>query len=161
MSSRHNGHNGGVNRHDLAVARIVQGAIQASNLPPAAARAVFRSLDAAGMKPADLPAVEDAAAPHAPPQHTPETIRRIQKSIDQQQEGLVLALVRERLELDGLELHELEEGELAAFNYERTEALPAFREYELQGKPLVRFYPPEVAMEDGFMLVNLCYRVPA
>jgi hypothetical protein len=86
-------------------------------------------------------------------------VQRAARRIELHQEGLVLAMIRERLELDSLEMRDLEPGELQGFDYPPTETAPGYREYELQGKPLVRFYSPEVAFDEGDMMVNLRYRV--
>jgi len=157
----------------LAAARIVQGALEAAKLPPAAARAVFRAMGAANAYPPGVPAptLEDVAGnamtPHAPPQQQPEPgiampdpeVQRAARRIEQHQEGLVLAMVRERMELDSIEMRDLEPGELQGFDYPPSVTAPGYREYELTGKPLVRFYSPEVAFEEGDMLVNMRYRV--
>jgi len=168
----HNGHKNGVNPHDLIAARIVAGALSAEKMPPAAAKAVFGAMGAAGVKPPEpdraivhedgQPArcatdaeMDTGCAATAAKADSEAAARRIELH----QEALVLAMVRERMELDSIEMRDLEPGELQGFDYLPVGDLPGYREYELAGQPLVRFYSPEVAFDNGAMLVNLRYRV--
>jgi hypothetical protein len=217
--SKHNG-DSKINPHDIAAARIVQGALEAAKLPPAAARAVFRAMGAAGAE----PPLDVKIDPKEPPQPRPlhlipgyvgvdqnrtttvcescfpgwqsvevltipallpcekcgsegarhvfrrsamepgmvlpdPDVQRAARRIEAHQEALVLGLVRERMELDSIEIRDLEPGELQGFDYLPTTIAPGYREYELLGKPMVRFYSPEVAFDGQYMLVNLRYRV--
>jgi hypothetical protein len=178
MNNR-NEHKNGINPHDLAAARIVQGAMEAAKLPPAAARAVFRAMGAAGVQAPKLELDHPHPTDEQVERHLAtaeergmgvvtidsdrakweEQTRLAARRIEAHQEGLVLAMVRERMELDSIEMRDLEPGELQGFDYPPTETAPGYREYELDGQPLVRFYSPEVAFDEGNMLVNLRYRI--
>jgi hypothetical protein len=156
-----NGHN----PHDAVAARIVAGAIAADKLPPAAAKAVRRALGAAGMKP-------PAALSDVPiPGRSDEDVRRAAEwerlnrlageRINRHQEAVVLALAQDqtpRGEFFPTDIGDLGER-LKGFDYPPSETAPGYREYEIDGTPLIRFYAPEVAFDGDSMLVNLRYRV--
>jgi hypothetical protein len=127
---------------------------------------MFRALGAAGVQPPSpddpnaqalserMRALENQPEPTID-DDDPDT-QRAALRIEAHQDALVLALARERLEGAG----EVD-TRLTGFDYPATETAPAYREYELDGQPLVRFYSPEVAFDEGNMLVNLRYRVAA
>ncbi len=91
-----------------------------------------------------------------------EITRQAQRRVDEHQRAVVLALARERFpDLDAFTFADLEDR-LNGFDYPPSETYQGFREYELDGKPLVQFFAPEVAFEDPpstAMLVNLRYRI--
>lgn len=160
--NNHNGHKNGVNPHDAIAARIVAGAMQAQKLPPAAARAVFRAMGAANALPdqpaaaVDVPgeSVPTLAVGIEPAQDTTELTAAAGGVIATHHDGILRAVLAAK----GIDTTEpqilMEVGDLNGFTYEdgRTE-------FELHGKPLVMFWPPEVAFEEGFMLVNQRYRM--
>ncbi len=79
--------------------------------------------------------------------------RRAARSIADQHDGIVLALVRERLpELpEDVHPHELR-GRLEGFQFLPVGERPGYTEWVLDGRPLVRFWPAEVFWERGTVM---------
>lgn len=162
MSNR-NGHN----PHDLVAARIVAGAMEASQLPPAAARAVFRSMGAAGIPvpepkpeaPAPMSlALPVAEKPETPPLDVQEVAAALGTVVWRKQQAVLCEAAAARLgksttpaDLEALET----EGRFTGFRYD-----DGLTGYELDGTELITFWPPEAAMEDGAVYVSLHFRLP-
>jgi hypothetical protein len=156
-----------VNKHDLIAANIVAGALESQKLPPAARRAVGRALGLVQAKPPS-PTPEALVGPGMNPKETAaispsdELAQEAQRRIASQYDAIITNLLKERMEageIDTSDPRALDAaGHLKQFGYPdgRTE-------YDLNGKTLVSFWPPEVAFEEegerSFMLVNQRYRI--
>ena len=87
-----------------------------------------------------------------------EAAQQASRSIARQHDGIVMALVRERLGNPDIELQDLH-GRLQGFDYLPHLERDGYREWLLDGRPLVRFWPPEISWAGNVMTVNQRYQV--
>lgn len=152
-----------MNKFDHVAAGIVARAVEAEKMPRNAAQTIRSALGAAGITPGMVtPLDAPPADPSAPvvegaPDQAMEALSKVAaQRMASQYDGIITALLKEHQaesEIDTDNPKELAaQGRLQGFTYP-----DGVSEYELDGKLLVRFHPPECAFEDEKMHVHLRY----
>lgn len=148
-----------MNIHDLMAAQIVRDAFEAKKVPEAAAGLVVRATAAAGIR---QPVAAEPEPVQAQPQQTAspadELARQAAARMSSQYDGIITSLLKERVvagEIDTSDPHALDAaGALKGYRYP-----DGCSEWELNGKTLIKFWPPDVAFGEGFMHVHQRYVV--
>lgn len=88
-----------------------------------------------------------------------EAARQSAMSIAAQFDGIAFALVKERLPGEDIRLPGQLRGRIEAFEYLPPPGQTGYTEYRIDGKPFVRFWPPEMEWEGLKMTVTQRYQV--
>jgi len=81
------------------------------------------------------------------------------RNIIKQHDAIVFSLAKDHLPREDIQMPQQLRGRLEAFDYLPKMGLPGYREYVLDGRPIARFWEPEMEWEGLKMTITQKYQV--